>query len=425
MTACSGPTPEVVPFAATRSAGGSPGTSRGPRWPSSAGAEGPPRPPEPTRSATSSTSKRDCPTSPAPPGTTSSRSTTSRCASAESPRPAPRRWPRHGSPTTAEKNLSPTTRCWSLRRESPSRSCHRYGRTASPIGTVSPEVAATLGIGAHAVVVAGTPDLHSAWAGSGAVKEREAHIAISTTSWVSCPFRRKKTDPFRQIATVPGVLPGLRLVANNQETGGRALEWLRGRLAEAGVAPSFEELDHLAARRRTRQRSRRVHSLARRGALPRRRPQGAGGVPQPLAPDHARRPGPLGARGGGAQLALAARGRRAIRRAALSLRAGARRGRDVSRSGVRSTPTSSASRSSKSPTPATPTCAAAPSSPASRSGTCKSRSFPCWFRSRRSTSPTPPPPRSTTSCSRNSLPSTRRRSEVFSRRAGRRGLSAS
>ena len=119
--------------------------------------------------------------------------------------------------------------------------------TASPIGTVSPEVAATLGIGAHAVVVAGTPDLHSAWAGSGAVREREAHIAISTTSWVSCPFRRKKTDPLRQIATVPGVLPGLRLVANNQETGGRALEWLRGRLAEGGVAPSFEELDHLAA----------------------------------------------------------------------------------------------------------------------------------------------------------------------------------
>jgi xylulokinase len=121
-------------------------------------------------------------------------------------------------------------------------------RTASVIGTIAPQVAAELGIGADAVVVAGTPDLHSAWAGSGAVREREAHIAISTTSWVSCPFARKKTDPIRQIATVPGVVPGLRLVADNQETGGRALEWLRVRLAEDGIAPSFDELDALAAR---------------------------------------------------------------------------------------------------------------------------------------------------------------------------------
>ncbi len=120
--------------------------------------------------------------------------------------------------------------------------------SASTIGTVSPEVAATLGIGEETVVVTGTPDLHSACAGSGAVGERDAHVAVSTTSWVSCPIAKKKTDPFRQIATVPGVLPRLRLVANNQETGGRALEWLRARLSEAGVAPSLEELDHLAAR---------------------------------------------------------------------------------------------------------------------------------------------------------------------------------
>jgi xylulokinase len=121
-------------------------------------------------------------------------------------------------------------------------------RTASAIGTVLPEVAAALGIGEDVVVVAGTPDLHSAWAGSGAVGEREAHIAISTTSWVSCPLAKKKTDPIRQIATVPGVLPGLRLVANNQETGGRALEWLRAQLSVADDPLSFAALDELAGR---------------------------------------------------------------------------------------------------------------------------------------------------------------------------------
>jgi xylulokinase len=120
--------------------------------------------------------------------------------------------------------------------------------SASAVGTVTPEIAAELGIGEGTVVVAGTPDLHSGWAGSGAVAEGEAHVAISTTSWVSCPLRRKKTDPLRQIATVPGVFPALRLVANNQETGGRALDWIRAHLAEDGAAPSFEELDGLAAR---------------------------------------------------------------------------------------------------------------------------------------------------------------------------------
>ena len=100
--------------------------------------------------------------------------------------------------------------------------------TASEIGTVLPEVADDLGLPRGVVVVAGTPDLHSACVGSGSVLPFEPHVAISTTSWVSCPFPKKKTDPVHQMATVPGILPGLRLVANNQESGGGALDWLRG-----------------------------------------------------------------------------------------------------------------------------------------------------------------------------------------------------
>ena len=81
-------------------------------------------------------------------------------------------------------------------------------------------MAADLGLPDGVVVIAGTPDLHSGCVGSGAVLPLQAHVAISTTSWVSCPFPRKRTDAIRQMATVPGILPGLRLVANNQESGG-------------------------------------------------------------------------------------------------------------------------------------------------------------------------------------------------------------
>jgi xylulokinase len=100
------------------------------------------------------------------------------------------------------------------------------GPTAGIVGTVLSDVAADLGLPDGVGAVAGTPDLHSACVGSGAILPLQPHVAISTTSWVSCPFPRKKTDPVRQMATVPGVLPGLRLVTNNQESAGRALEWL-------------------------------------------------------------------------------------------------------------------------------------------------------------------------------------------------------
>ncbi len=36
------------------------------------------------------------------------------------------------------------------------------------------------------------------------------------------------------MATVPGVLPGLNLVANNQESGGGSLEWMRNCLSGVG-----------------------------------------------------------------------------------------------------------------------------------------------------------------------------------------------
>ncbi|HEY4927879.1 MAG TPA: FGGY-family carbohydrate kinase [Acidimicrobiales bacterium] len=123
--------------------------------------------------------------------------------------------------------------------------------TASVVGNVLPAVAADLGLPAGVQVVAGTPDLHSACVGSGAVLAFQPHVTISTTSWISCPFPKKKTDPFRQMATVPGVLPGLRLVANNQESGGRALEWFRDALATTGdpaqALLTYDDLTALAA----------------------------------------------------------------------------------------------------------------------------------------------------------------------------------
>jgi xylulokinase len=125
--------------------------------------------------------------------------------------------------------------------------------TGSVVGTVRDDIAADLGLGAGVAVVAGTPDLHSAAAGAGTLGDFQCHMAISTTSWISCPVGFKKTDPIRQIATVPGVAPGRYLVANNHETAGACLQWLRDRVIApddglgCGPQPGFAELTELAA----------------------------------------------------------------------------------------------------------------------------------------------------------------------------------
>jgi xylulokinase len=131
-------------------------------------------------------------------------------------------------------------------------------RTGTVIGTVTDDVAADLGLRPGVAVITGTPDLHSAAAGTGTLDGSRCHMAISTTSWISCAVSYKKTDVIRQIASVPGVMPGSYLVANNHETAGACLRWLhdsvlgglagaRDSTSGAGQGPGFDALTGLAA----------------------------------------------------------------------------------------------------------------------------------------------------------------------------------
>lgn len=95
--------------------------------------------------------------------------------------------------------------------------------------------------------MAGAPDLHTAFLGSGACAPFEAHMTISTTAWISCEVPFKRTDVTHQMASVPGLRPNAYLVANNHETAGLCLKWLRDALgggeyedlvAEAAKAPA-------------------------------------------------------------------------------------------------------------------------------------------------------------------------------------------
>ena len=138
--------------------------------------------------------------------------------------------------------------------------------TGSVLGPMLPEVAGELGVEPGAPVVCGIPDLHAAVVGSGAVAPYETHLAVSTTSWIGTRVPFKRTDILHQIATVSGLDPAHLIVANNQETGGASLRWLReqivaphdglpgggsgiGANGAAGetLSPSYDDLMRLAA----------------------------------------------------------------------------------------------------------------------------------------------------------------------------------
>jgi xylulokinase len=116
--------------------------------------------------------------------------------------------------------------------------------TGSVVGPLIPAVATELGLRPDVQVVTGTPDLHSAAIGAGTAEEGQAHITISTTSWISLPVARKKTDAIHSIATVPGLDSNGYLVANNHEAAGLCLRWLCDALPGDHT---FEELTDEAA----------------------------------------------------------------------------------------------------------------------------------------------------------------------------------
>jgi xylulokinase len=117
----------------------------------------------------------------------------------------------------------------------------------SVVATVQASVAEELGLSPDTVVITGVPDLHAAALGSGGVNLYDTHVALSTTSWISCPLPSKKTDLVHSIATVPGLTNDSYLMINSQDTGAKALEWLRSVLVSGAAPMGFDEMTSLAA----------------------------------------------------------------------------------------------------------------------------------------------------------------------------------
>jgi xylulokinase len=97
----------------------------------------------------------------------------------------------------------------------------------SVLGSLSPDIAREWGLREDVRVVMGSPDVHSAAVGSGAVLDFETHLYIGTSSWLTCHVPFKKTDILHSLAALPSAIPGRYLLTDEQETAGACLQFLR------------------------------------------------------------------------------------------------------------------------------------------------------------------------------------------------------
>jgi xylulokinase len=122
---------------------------------------------------------------------------------------------------------------------------------ATVVGTLTPQAAVDLRLPATVKVVSGTSDMAAAAIGAGTVADLVPYLYVGTSAWLSCHVQRKKTDVFRNIASMPSVVPGRYWVATVRNGAGKAIDWLiENVLHQAGPARSaaaLAELEALAA----------------------------------------------------------------------------------------------------------------------------------------------------------------------------------
>jgi xylulokinase len=124
------------------------------------------------------------------------------------------------------------------------------------LGHLRPDIARAWGLRENVQVLMGSPDVHSAAIGSGAVRDFEPHLYIGTSGWLTCHVPFKKTDIFHNLAALPSAIPGRYLLTNEQESAGGCLQYLRNNILfpqdelSTGERPAnvYQLLDQMAER---------------------------------------------------------------------------------------------------------------------------------------------------------------------------------
>lgn len=102
-----------------------------------------------------------------------------------------------------------------------------------PLGTVTADAAAHLGVSAATVVMPPTIDSITSAVGTGAIDSARAALVVGTTSVLATHLDRKAHDLGRAISTIPSPLRGQWFVMAENGMGGKALELFVDRIVYA------------------------------------------------------------------------------------------------------------------------------------------------------------------------------------------------
>jgi xylulokinase len=121
--------------------------------------------------------------------------------------------------------------------------------SATVVGALTSGAAAELGLRPGTKVVTACGDIHSAVVGSGALGNYDGHLYFGTSSWLSCHVPWKRTDVLHNQASIPSAVPGRYFIANEQESAGACLIFLRDNVfVRDGVEPlALADFDEIAA----------------------------------------------------------------------------------------------------------------------------------------------------------------------------------
>jgi xylulokinase len=118
--------------------------------------------------------------------------------------------------------------------------------SATVVGELLPAVAREWGLRAGTPVVTASGDVPSAVVGSGAVADYAGHLYLGTSSWLSCHVPSKRSDVLHNLTTLPAAVPGRYFIANEHETAGACLTFLKdtmlARPAGLGIDAGADEV---------------------------------------------------------------------------------------------------------------------------------------------------------------------------------------
>lgn len=128
-------------------------------------------------------------------------------------------------------------------------------RAIDVIGALTPQAAAELGLPPSVKVIGGSPDTVAAAIGAGAVRDYDGYTYLGSSSWISAHVPFKKVDVRTSVASLPSAIPDRYYVANDQETAGNSLNFLRDNiiyhqdelLREENQPDVFKIFDRVAA----------------------------------------------------------------------------------------------------------------------------------------------------------------------------------